>query len=75
MTDDDPLAALLRAHRAAERAERAAEKARDARDDLIADAIDAGITPYRIAKTLGLAQSTPVKMAARAAARRSTEVA
>lgn len=55
----DPLLAHLRgAHAGLERAERAAATARSRRDALVREAATAGVTAYRIAKTLKVAEST-----------------
>jgi len=66
---DARLAELLGAHDAVKAAEAAADAARAHRDALVAQALDDGITAYRIAKTLGVAQTTPQVMAKAAAKR------
>ena len=52
------LQSLAQAHRALEAAEVEVERLRKVRDALIVDLAAAGVTPYRIAKELGLAAST-----------------
>ena len=52
------LQSLAQAHRAREAAEVEVERLRKVRDALIVDLAAAGVTPYRIAKELGLAAST-----------------
>lgn len=58
-TDTDILVAQLAgAHAGLERAERAATQARARRDTLVREAAAAGVSAYRIAKRLGVAEST-----------------
>jgi len=62
---------LVGIHAETSYAEQVAEAKRTERDQLVARAIGAGVTPYRLAKLLGVSGTSPARMA-RAAAKRAT---